>query len=549
MWRRITALSFIPCQLPPPIALHIRRSSTLSDINWFVSSLKIQGTNLKTLKQAHCSMIITGLHRDNLIVAKLIEACSVAGHLQYAYYVLTHQPFPNTYLHNTMIRALSLVDEPNAHSTAVLVYRKFWSLCPKPDTFTFPFVLKIAFRLSDVWFGRQVHSQTVVSGFDSSFHVVTSLIQMYCSCGGLRDARKVFDKMPVRDVTVWNALLAGYGKVGEVDEARRLLETMPCWVRDVVSWTCVISAYAKKGRASEAIEVFQRMVMENVEPDEVTLLAALSACADLGSLELGERICSYVDHRGMKRGVSLSNALIDMYAKSGDIKKALEEFERVSDRNVVTWTTLITGLATHGLGGEALTMFNRMVKAGVEPNSVTFIAVLSACSHVGLVDLGKRFFTSMRSDYGIEPNIEHFGCLIDLLGRAGRLKEAEEVSKTMPFEANAAIWGSLLAASNVHHDLELGERALNQLIKLEPNNSGNYMLLANLYADLGKWEESRMMRKMMKGIGVKKLAGESSIEVENRVYRFISGDFSHPHAVKIHELLQEIDLQIQSDEI
>ncbi|CDY11939.1 BnaC03g13650D [Brassica napus] len=522
MWRRITALSFIPCQLPPPISLHIRRSSTLSDINRFLSSLKIQGTNLKTLKQAHCSMIITGLHRDNLIVAKLIEACSVTGHLPYAYSVFTHQPNPNTYLHNTMIRALSLVDEPNAHSTAVLVYRKFWSLCPKPDTFTFPFAFKIAVRLSEVWFGRQIHSQTVVFGFDSTVHVITSLIQMYSSCGGLRDARKVFDKMPVRDVTVWNALLAGYGKVGEVDEARRLLETMP---------------------------LFQRMVMENVEPDEVTLLAALSACADLGSLELGERICSYVDHRGMKRGVSLSNALIDMYAKSGDIKKALEEFERVSDRNVVTWTTLITGLATHGLGGEALTMFNRMVKAGVEPNSVTFIAVLSACSHVGLVDLGKRFFTSMRSDYGIEPNIEHFGCLIDLLGRAGRLKEAEEVSKTMPFEANAAIWGSLLAASNVHHDLELGERALNQLIKLEPNNSGNYMLLANLYADLGKWEESRMMRKMMKGIGVKKLAGESSIEVENRVYRFISGDFSHPHAVKIHELLQEIDLQIQSDEI
>ncbi|KAJ4873375.1 Pentatricopeptide repeat-containing protein [Raphanus sativus] len=542
MWRRIT----FPCQLQPP---HIRPSSTLSDINCFLSSLKTQGTNnLKTLKQAHCSMIVTGLHRDNLIVAKLLEACSDTGHLRYAYSVFTHQPFPNAYLHNTMIRALSLVDDdPNAHSIAVLVYRKFWSLCPKPDTFTFPFVLKIVVRLSDVWFGRQVHCQTVVFGFDSSVHVVTSLIQMYCSCGGLGDARKVFDEMPVRDSTVWNALLAGFGKAGEVDEARRLLEMMPCWVRNVVSWTCVISAYAKKGRASEAVDVFQRMVRENVEPDEVTLLAALSACADLGSLELGERICSYVDHRGMKRGVSLNNAVIDMYAKSGNVTKALEEFERVSERNVVTWTTMITGLATHGLGGEALTMFNRMVKAGVQPNSVTFVAVLSACSHVGLVDLGKRLFTSMRWEYGIEPNIEHFGCLIDLLGRAGRLKEAEEVSKSMPLEANAAIWGSLLAASNVHHDLELGERALNQLIKLEPNNSGNYMLLGNLYADLGRWEESRMMRKMMKGIGVKKMAGESSIEVENRVYRFISGDLSNPLVVKIHELVQEIDLQIQSN--
>jgi len=356
----------------------------------------------------------------------------------------------------------------------------------------------------------------------------------------------MFDEMLVKDVNVWNALLAGYGKVGEMDEARSLLEMMPCWVRNEVSWTCVISGYAKSGRASEAIEVFQRMLMENVEPDEVTLLAVLSACADLGSLELGERICSYVDHRGMNRAVSLNNAVIDMYAKSGNITKALDVFECVNERNVVTWTTIIAGLATHGHGAEALAMFNRMVKAGVRPNDVTFIAILSACSHVGWVDLGKRLFNSMRSKYGIHPNIEHYGCMIDLLGRAGKLREADEVIKSMPFKANAAIWGSLLAASNVHHDLELGERALSELIKLEPNNSGNYMLLANLYSNLGRWDESRMMRNMMKGIGVKKMAGESSIEVENRVYKFISGDLTHPQVERIHEILQEMDLQIQS---
>jgi len=524
----------------------INALSLSSGLNWFVTSLKIHGNNLKTLKQSHCYMIITGLNRDNLNVAKFIEACSNAGHLRYAYSVFTHQPCPNTYLHNTMIRALSLLDEPNAHSIAITVYRKFWALCAKPDTFTFPFVLKIAVRVSDVWFGRQIHGQVVVFGFDSSVHVVTGLIQMYFSCGGLGDARKVFDEMLVKDVNVWNALLAGYGKVGEMDEARSLLEMMPCWVRNEVSWTCVISGYAKSGRASEAIEVFQRMLMENVEPDEVTLLAVLSACADIGSLELGERICSYVDHRGMNRAVSLNNAVIDMYAKSGNITKALDVFECVNERNVVTWTTIIAGLATHGHGAEALAMFNRMVKAGVRPNDVTFIAILSACSHVGWVDLGKRLFNSMRSKYGIHPNIEHYGCMIDLLGRAGKLREADEVIKSMPFKANAAIWGSLLAASNVHHDLELGERALSELIKLEPNNSGNYMLLANLYSNLGRWDESRMMRNMMKGIGVKKMAGESSIEVENRVYKFISGDLTHPQVERIHEILQEMDLQIQS---
>ncbi|CAN8252990.1 unnamed protein product [Cochlearia groenlandica] len=525
---------------------------TASSLNRFVSSLKTNITKLKTLKQAHCYIIITGLNQDNLVVSKFVESCSVANHLLYAYSVFTHQPLPNAYLHNTMIKALSLVDEPDAHTIAIAVYRKFWALCSKPDTFTFPFVLKIVVRLSDVWLGKQIHTQTVVFGFDSSVYVVTSLIEMYCSCGGLRDARKVFDEMSVRDlshVSVWNALLAGYGKAGEMEQVMRLLETMPCWVRNVISWTCVISGYAKIGRNSEALEVFRRMLTENVEPDEVTLLAALSACADIGSLELGERIRSYVDLRGFKRAVSLNNAIIDMYAKSGDITKALDVFESVTERNVVTWTTIITGLATHGLGDKALSMFHRMVKAGVKPNGVTFIAILSACSHVGLVDLGKRLFSSMRQDYKIQPNIEHYGCLIDLLGRAGKLVEAEQVCKSMPFEGNSAIWGSLLASSYIHRDLELGERALNKLIVLEPDNSGNYMLLANLYSDLGRWDESRKTRKLMKGVGVKKIAGESSIVVENRVYKFVSCDLSHCHVEKIHRVLQEIDLQIQSDEV
>ncbi|XP_010536805.1 PREDICTED: pentatricopeptide repeat-containing protein At5g56310 [Tarenaya hassleriana] len=534
--------------LSSPLARRGRSVSTASAAGFFLSSIKIKGFDLKTLKQGHCFMITGGLYHDNLVVSKFIDACSSGGNVRYAYSVFVHQPCPNTYLHNTMIRALSLTDEPESHAMAVMVYRKFRASCLRADTYTFPSVLKVVIRLSDVWLGRQIHAQTAVSGLDSSVHVVTGLIQMYSSHGAISigDARKVFDETYVRETAVWNALIAGYTRVGDMGEAKILLETMPYCSRNVVSWTTVISGYAKSHRAREAIEMFQRMQQENVMPDEVAVLAALSACADMGALELGEWIIRRYDHC-LNRSVAMNNALIDMYAKSGNITMAMEVFESVKEKNVVTWTTIITGLAMHGLGQEVFHMFGHMEKGGVKPNGVTFVAVLSACSHVGMVDLGQWYFSEMRSKYGIKPKIEHYGCMIDLLGRAGLLQEAEELATGMPFEPNAAIWGSLLAASNVNRDLELGERALKHLIELEPDNSGNYMLMSNLYSNLGKWNEARMMRKMMNGIGVKKMTGGSSIGVRNKEYRFISGDSSHTRFNEIAELLQDIDWQSQSN--
>ncbi|GJV11923.1 pentatricopeptide repeat-containing protein [Tanacetum coccineum] len=352
--------------------------------------------------------------------------------------------------------------------------------------------------------------------------------QVYASFGCIEDARKVFDGMCVRDVAVWNAMVSGYCKVGEFEKARELFEVME--ERNVVSWTALIAGYAQGNRACEAVEVFRRMRVDGVKPDEVTMVALLSACAQLGALELGEWVHGYIDEYNLRKSMSLNNALIDMYAKSGNIKKAMDVFENMKDQCVITWTTVIAGLALHGLGKEALDIFSRMEKSRVKPNDVTLIAVLSACSHSGLVKSGRWYFNNLLKKYGIKPRIEHYGCMIDLLDRAGCLLEAQEVLKKMPFEANAAIWGSLLAA--LYKNVDLGKKALDHLVKLEPYNSGNFLLLSNLYAANGHWNESGSIRKAMRDNGVKKIFGVSCIEVNSRVHEFISGNGSHPLLIR-----------------
>ncbi|KAF5735677.1 pentatricopeptide repeat-containing protein [Tripterygium wilfordii] len=497
-------------------------------------------SNLKHINQIHGFMIHQGLHRDNLLLSRFVDVCMALGFLGYAFSVFGSNPDPNIYLYNTMIKALSQADSAK---DPIGLFNRIQVVGLRPDSYSFPFVLKAVIRLSTVETGKQIHCQSLVIGLDSNVNVVTALIQMYSFYGCVPDARKLFDGVSSRDVVFWNAMVAGYAKVGDMESARELFERMP--ERNVISWTTVIAGYTQINRPDEAITVFQRMQLDGVEPDEIAMSAALSACADLGALEMGEWIHNYIDKRGLNKVVPLKNALIDMYAKSGKIGKAIKVFESMKSRSVISWTTIIAGLALHGLARKSLEIFSRMEMAKVKPNVVTFIAVLSACSHVGLVEMGLWFFSSMKPKYGIEPKIEHYGCMVDLLGRAGYLQEAQELVKRMPFEANAAIWGSLLAASNVHGDADLGATALRHLIKLEPNHSGNYTLLSNIYAAVGRWNDSRMVRKMMRDTGVQKMPGGCFIEVNNIVHEFVAGDTLHPEFDRIHEVLCMVTEQLE----
>nr|GMD14925.1 pentatricopeptide repeat-containing protein At5g56310 [Ipomoea batatas] len=492
------------------------------------------------IHQAHCYMLVRALDYDNILLNRFVGTLSALGFSDYVYFSVFFAPNPDMYLYNTAIDALAR--QPRLYEQAISLYKRARVIGLKHDTYSIPFVLNAVIGDCGLIFtGRQIHCEAVRAGLNNDVHVGVSLVRTYCSCGLVSDARKVFDEMLHRDVALWNAIIAGYAKAGDMGSAVDLFERMPR--RNVVSWTTIITGYAQGNQSHDAIAVFRRMMVDSsgVKPDEVAMLAALSACANLGDLELGESIHTYIEQHQLQRTVSLNNALIDMYAKSGSIQKAVQLFESMTKKNVVTWSTLISGLATNGLGREALDMFSRMEGAGIKPNDVTLIAVLSACSHAGFVELGRWYFYTMEERYGIQPNIKHYGCIIDLLGRFGRLQEAEDLSKRMPFEANAAIWGSLLAASRNQANVGLGERALQHLLKVEPHNSGNYSLLSGIYASLGRWDEARASRIVMRDIGVRKKPGQSTIEVENRAYDFNSEDRSHPQLEGIYRTLLQLN--------
>lgn len=492
-----------------------------------------QCSSAKHIYQTHAFMVTTSLDKHNLLLGKFIQHCTTLGFFNYAYAVLKSHKQPDIYLYNTIIKSL-LVSSPKQ---AILLYDQARLVGLNPDYYTFQFVLKAVVGENA---GKKIHCQAVRNGLDVDDYVAVALIQMYSKRGFVSDARKVFDGMSVRNVVSWNAMIAGYAKVGDPDSALCLFEQMPEGgnEKSVITWTSVISGYAQASRPSEAISIFRRMQLQGVQPDEVAMLAALSASAQLGALQLGEWIHNYINTNKLCLTLPLANALIDMYAKSGNIRKAVEIFDNMENRSVVTWTTIIAGLALHGLAEEALEIFSCMERTDkVSPNSITLLAVLSACSHAGLVKLGRFYFDAMYPRYGIKPSIEHYGCMIDLLGRAGCLEEAQQLLKEMPFESNSAIWGSLIAASRIHGDVKLGEEALQHLLKMEPHNCGNYSHMCNIYSSLGKWKKAGMTRNMMRNTGVKKIAGRSCIDVNNRLDEFFAGDRSHPQSEMIYNLL------------
>ncbi|XP_050908336.1 pentatricopeptide repeat-containing protein At5g56310-like, partial [Lathyrus oleraceus] len=360
-------------------------------------------------------------------LSRFIHKSALLGFPNYSYSIFTfnhNRPF-NVFVYNNIISARSSTNP----TRSILFFNFVCKLGLSLDSYSLPYVLKVVVSLKDVVLGRQVHCVGVVTGLDSCLSVVCSVIQMYSSCGNdVSSARKVFDEFVLlfgENGSVWNVMVAAYAKVGDVCNTRKLFDSMPHRDKDVFSWTALISGSTQANNPSEAIKLFRRMQLENVKPDEIAILAVLSACADLGALHLGEWIHNYIEKHKLSMIVPLYNSLIDMYAKSGNISKALQLFENMKRNTVITWTTMIYRLALHGLGEEALHVFACVEKEGrIKPNEVTFIVILSACSHVGLVELGRDYFTSMRSGYGIEPKVEHYGCMIDLLGRAGRLQEA-----------------------------------------------------------------------------------------------------------------------------
>lgn len=309
----------------------------------------------------------------------------------------------------------------------------------------------------------------------------------------------------------------------------------------------MIAAYVYHGHGGETLRLLHLMQLEGVKPNEITFTSVISACANVAALEQGNQVHASIIKNGYIFYDKLANALVDMYSKCGKLGYARQMFDKMPQRDVVSWTTILAAYGKQGHGKEVVKLFEQMQMAGIRPNHVTFLTVLSACSHAGLLEEGLHYFHSMSQDNhnGILPTAEHYACVVDLLGRAGCLVEAHDVISKIPFEPTADIWGSLLGASRIHNNIELGECAAGHLFELDPHNAGHYVVMANIYAAAGKWEGVAMVRKIMKDRGVKKVPGCSWIEVNKISHVFSTGDRSHPKSEEIYAVLETLGTEMK----
>ncbi|CAK9140643.1 unnamed protein product [Ilex paraguariensis] len=374
--------------------------------------------------------------------------------------------------------------------------------------------------------------------------VWTTMISAHARVGDMGCAWGLFDEMPERNTATWNTMIDGYARLGNVEAAEHLFNEMP--ITDLISWTTMITCYVQNKQYTEGLAVFNEMKANGVKPDEVTMSTVISACAHIGVLDLGKETHLYVMHNGFDPDVYIGSALIDMYAKCGSMDRSLVVFLKLRDKNLFCWNSVIEGFAVHGYAEEALTMFNRMENEKMKPNGVTFVSVLSACTHAGLVDEGRRRFVNMTLDYSIAPEIEHYGCMVDLFCKAGLLEDALELIGNMRMEPNSVIWGALLGGCKLHKNLEIAQVAVDKLVVLEPNNSGYHTLLVNMYAEANRWNEVAKLRATMKVLRVEKTSpGSSWIEMGRKIHQFAASDGYHPASVEIYSLMNELDGQIK----
>lgn len=362
--------------------------------------------------------------------------------------------------------------------------------------------------------GPKVHAVVIKSGFGKNVHLKTSLVDMYFKFREAASAGQVFDEMPVRDVVSWNAMVSGYSVCGDLETARLVFDQMP--EKDVVSWNAMIGGCVQNGKHSDAIDVFLGMrTVGCVVPDDVTLVNVLSACGHVAALDLGRSIDRFVGQRGKELNLYLGNALIDMYAKCGTMEEARRIFDGMQERDVISWSTMICGWGAHGHADEAFGYYSKMLECGVKPNVITFIGLLSTCSHAGLVDKGIELFSKMIQEHRIVPNVGHYGCVIDLLSRAGRLDEAEDLINSMPMEPNVVVLGALLGGCRIHRDLRRGERVAQRLFDLDSEYTGGYVFIAGAKASVGRLDDAAQCWLRMQRKGIIKDPGCSRIEAHD----------------------------------
>ncbi|KAK8966620.1 Pentatricopeptide repeat-containing protein [Platanthera guangdongensis] len=458
-------------------------------------------------RQLHLLSLRLGLHPDLFVASSLVHMYAKCHLPDDARKVFDECPNPNAVLWTAMISGYV---SNNASRSAISLFREFLAEAGplQVDSAAAVSVLSACARLTE---------KIAVVGFHG-----------------------LVLKIGLREVGVWNTLVDAYAKSGLLDFARKVFDEM--LHRDVVSWNSMIAVYAQNGLSAEALNLYSDLARSgDTRHNAVTLSAALLACSHAGALQIGRCIHDQVIRVGLEDNVYVGTSVIDMYCKCGRVNVARRVFNRLGDqRNIKSWSSMVAGYGMHGHGQEAVNVFHEMISSGVKPNQITFVSILASCSHAGLIDEGRRLFNAMRKEFNIEPSVEHYGCIVDLLGRAGHLDEAYKLIKQMKMKPDCVVWGALLSACKTHKNVELGEISARKLFELDPTNCGYHVLLSNIYADSGRWRDVERMRVLMKSRGLVKPPGYSLVELKGTVQCFLVGDSRHPRHEEIYKYLEEL---------
>ncbi|XP_040378076.1 pentatricopeptide repeat-containing protein At2g42920, chloroplastic-like [Oryza brachyantha] len=479
--------------------------------------LHTQCASMAHLHQLHAALVKSGLAKDPIAASRAVAFCAGDGRdTAYAARLVRHHPRPNAFMWNTAIRALADGPGPDA---AVALFVDMLGSPTQPERRTFPSLFAAYARLGRAGDGAGLHGMVLKLGLGGDAYVRNSMIAMYASCGAADEALALLGRCEEFDAVACNSAIVALARAGRVDEARAVFDGMPS--RTVTTWSAMVSAYSRASRCHDAVELFSEMQAEGVEPNANVLVSVLGCCSSLGALEQGAWVHAYIDKRGVAVNALVVTALVDMYCKCGAIRRAREVFDAARSRGLAklsSWNSMMLGHAVHGQWREAATLFSELEPHSLRPDSVTFIAILMAYGHSGKPEEAESAFASMASEHGVAPGIEHYGCLVDALARAGRLREAEDAIAAMPMAPDAAVWGALLSGCRLHGDAPAAASAAREALRCDPTDSGAYVLAASA-APRGA---AAVVRGRMREEGVGKAPGCSMIEVDGVVHEFVS---------------------------
>ncbi|TXG52000.1 hypothetical protein EZV62_021169 [Acer yangbiense] len=536
-------------------------------------------SSLKTGQQVHGIVFVSRLGSDSFVQASLIHMYLKCNRIRDAHKLFDRLPQADVVIFSALIAGYArqgCVDDvkklfkkmedsgvqPNLvswngiiagfnhsryYEEAIIMFRKMHFEGFIPDGCSLSSVLSAVGDLESLNIGLQVHDHVIKQGLGQDKCVASSLIDMYGKCACPIDMSKVFFEVDGLDIGACNALVTGLSRNGLVDRALEMFrqfqdEGMELNIR---SWTSMIAGCSQNGLSIQALDLFREMQDVGLRPNNVTIPCLLPACGSIAALMHGKAVHCYSIRTGISNDIFVSSALIDMYAKCGRIQVSRQLFDKMPSKNSVCWNAIIGGYAMHGKAKEAIEIFHLMQSNGQKPDFISFTCILSACSQAGLTEEGCKYFNSMSKEYGIEARMEHYACMVTLLGRAGRLEETYKMIEQMPFEPDACVWGALLSSCRVHNNVSLGEVAARKLFELEPTNCGNYTLLSNIYASKSMWTEVDSVRDTMKALGLRKDPGCSWIELNNQMHMLLAGDQSHPQMSQITERLNKISMEMK----